>query len=116
MALAATVWLELLGGTGLRDLAHANLARSEELKRRISGLGGGWRLAYPGTPTFNELLLVGPHDGATLVSLLAERGVLAGVPSRTWGGSWPDGLLMAVTECNRAADLVALVAALEQIS
>jgi glycine dehydrogenase subunit 1 len=112
MALAATVWLELIGGTGLHQLARSNLARSEELKRRINELGEPWRLAYPDGPTFNEFLLVGPAPGHELVGRLAKAGVLAGVPSRTWGGSWPDGLLVAVTERNHAQDLESLIAAL----
>jgi len=112
MALAATVWLELLGSSGLRRLSRANLARCEDLKRRITELGGGWRLAYPHSPTFNELLLVGPAPAVDLADSLAKGGILAGVPSRLWGGSWPDGLLVAVTEKNSAADIDALLAAL----
>jgi glycine dehydrogenase subunit 1 len=112
MALAATVWLELLGGSGLRELARANLARCEDLKRRIADLEGGWSLAYPGSPTFNEFLLVGPAPADELVDRLASSGVLAGVWSHRWGGSWPDGLLVAVTERNTAADLDAMVDAL----
>jgi glycine dehydrogenase subunit 1 len=116
MALAATVWLEALGGSGLRDLARSCLARAHELKRRIAGLGGGWRLAYPAAPTFNEFLVEGPGGGDELARRLADDGVLAGVPSRRWGGTWPDGLVIAVTECNRAADLDALVAAMRRLS
>ena len=116
MALAATVWLELLGGSGLRRLARHNLARCEELKRRVNGIGNGWSLAYAGSPTFNEFLLTGPAPGDDLVERLAEAGVLAGVPARCWGGSWPDGLLVAVTERNSASDLDALVDALRRQS
>ena len=116
MALAATVWLEALGGSGLRELARSNLARAHELKRRIAELGGGWRLSYPSTPTFNEFLVEGPAGGDELARRLAEAGILAGAPSRRWGGSWPDGLLVAVTECNRAADLEALEAAMRRVS
>jgi len=116
MALAATVWLELLGGTGFQRLARSNLARCEELKRRAADIGGGWSLAYPGSPTFNEFLLVGPAPGNELVERLVAAGVLAGVPSRRWGGSWPDGVLVAVTERNSVADLDALVAALARVS
>jgi glycine dehydrogenase subunit 1 len=116
MALAATVWLEALGGSGLRELARSNLARAHELKRRIAGLGGGWRLSYPATPTFNEFLVEGPAGGDDLARRLAHAGGLAGAPSRRWGGSWPDGLLIAVTECNRVADLEALEAAMRRVS
>jgi glycine dehydrogenase subunit 1 len=112
MALAATVWLELVGGTGLADVARSNLARSEELKRKIADLGEPWRLAYPSSPTFNEFLLVGPSTGSELCERLSNAGILGGVPSRTWGGSWPEGLLVAVTERNPAADLEAFAAAL----
>jgi len=115
MALAATVWLETIGGNGLRELATSCLARTEELKRRIAAVGAPWELAYPASPTFNEFLLVGPGSGADLVERLSEEGVLAGVPSTLWGGSWLDGVLVAVTERNSSDDLDAFVAALERV-
>lgn len=116
MALVATVWLEAVGGSGLRELATSCLARTEELKRRLTAVGDPWRLAYPQSPTFNEFLLTGPGGGAELVERLASKGVIAGVPTTDWGGSWPDGVLVAVTECNPASDLEALIDALEKLS
>ncbi len=116
MALAATVWLESVGGTGLRELATSCLARTRELKNRIGSLGGDWRLAYPESPIFNEFLLTGPGTGIELAERLADRGVLAGVPSKLWGGSWPDGILVAATECNSAADIDSLITAIEDLS
>lgn len=116
MALAATVWLESVGGCGLRELATSCLSRAEDLKRRIAAIGDPWRLAFPESPTFNEFLLVGPGSGTELVGNLASKGVLAGVPTTDWGGSWPDGVLVAVTERNATSDLDALVNALEQLS
>jgi glycine dehydrogenase subunit 1 len=116
MALAATVWLEAIGGSGLRELAISCLARAEELKRRVTAVGGPWQLAYPQSPTFNEFLLVGPGSGTELVERLAAESVLAGVPTTDWGGSWPDGVLVAVTERNPADDLDALISALEKLS
>jgi glycine dehydrogenase subunit 1 len=116
MALAATVWLETIGGSGLRELATSCLARTEELKRRIAAIGSPWKLAYPASPTFDEFLLIGPGSGPDLVERLSEAGVLAGVPSNLWGGSWPDGILVAVTERNSADDLDAFTAALARVS
>ncbi len=116
MALAATVWLELMGGSGLAELARSNLSRSEELKRRVATVGGGWRLAYPSSATFNEFLVLGPAPGPRLADRLAEEGLLAGVPSHRWGGSWPDGLLVATTECCSAADIAAFAEGLGKIS
>jgi glycine dehydrogenase subunit 1 len=116
MALAATVWLESVGGHGLRELAEACLARSEELKRRIAEMGGPWQLAYPESPTFNEFLLVGPGTGAELATRFAEQHILAGVPARSWGGSWPDGLLLATTERTTTSETNALVEAMGRLS
>ncbi len=116
VALAATVWLELLGPSGLAATARSCLARTEELKRRLSAGGGPWRLAYPSAPTFNEILLAGPLGGREAVDRLVGEGLLAGVPSRLWGGSWPDGILVAVTERNPASDLDALVGALGRLA
>jgi glycine dehydrogenase subunit 1 len=116
MALAATVWLQAVGGTGLREMATSCLARAEELKRRIGDLAGPWSLAYPSGSTFNEFLLVGPASGDELARRLADAGVLAGVPAGRWGGSWPDGLLVAATECNSATDIEALISALRRVT
>jgi len=116
MALAATVWLEAVGARGLNELAIANLSRCEELKRRIGELGRGWQLAYPSSPTFNEFLLTGPGAGDELVRRLADAGVLAGVVARRWGGSWPDGLLVAVTERSTSDHLDAFIEALGRVS
>jgi len=115
MALAATVWLELLGGEGLRRVATASFSAAEAFKTRLAELPG-WSLAYPGTPGFNELLVTGPGSGEELAQALLDQGVLGGVPSRFFGGSWPDGLRMAFTERTSAADLDALVAAMGRVS
>ena len=64
----------------------------------------------------NEFLIAGPRSGSELVEALAAEGVLAGVPAGMWGGSWPDGMLTAVTECNTAEDIDAFLAALERVS
>jgi glycine dehydrogenase subunit 1 len=116
MALAATIWLEAIGGRGLRELATSCLSRTEELKRRINEMNGSWKLAYPTAPTFDEFLLTGPGSGDELARRLAAEGVLAGVAAHRWGGSWPDGLLVAVTEKNTTADTEALIAAMEKLS
>ncbi len=116
MALAATIWLESIGGQGLRDLATACLSRSEELKRRISKMDGPWKLAYPSSATFNEFLLTGPDSGDELARRLADEGILAGVAAHRWGGSWPDGLLVAVTEKNTSAEMEAFITALGRVS
>ena len=116
MALAATVWLEAVGGRGLRRLAQDNLSRAHALARRIAESCPSWRLAHPSSPFFNEFLLVGPIGGEEAARRLADEGVLAGVPTSRWEGGWPDGLLVAVTECNSDGDFDAFTAALGRVS
>ncbi len=116
MALAATVWLEAIGGAGLRHLAEDNLNRTHELARRLVEENTGWRLAFPDSPFFNEILILGPVSGEEAVRKAADSGVLAGVPVARWSDRWPDGLLIAVTENNSNADLDALISALRMAS
>jgi glycine dehydrogenase subunit 1 len=116
MALAATVWLQCLGGSGLVELARACHARAEDLKRRVREALPAWDVQFPSSPTFNELLVTGPGPGDEIAERLLQEGVLAGVPSRRWGGSWPDGLLMATTELTTDAEVEALIAAMGRVS
>jgi glycine dehydrogenase subunit 1 len=112
MALAATVWMEAVGGRGLRRLAEENLSRAHALAQRIEDADSGWRLAYPESPFFNEFLVVGDGTGDEAVRRMADAGVLAGVATTRWRDVGPDGLLVAVTERNTVADLDAFVGAL----
>ncbi len=116
MALAATVWLEAVGGGGVRRLAEENLSRAHELARRIQGCTNSWRLAFPQSPFFNEFLIVGTEKSEVAAQQLAEAGVLAGVPTGRWGGSLPDGILVAVTERNSPADFDAFIQSLRSLS
>ena len=88
----------------------------DQRPRRITELGGKWSLAYPDSPTFNEFLVTGPGSGAELVAALARENILAGVPAHSWGGSWPDGLIVTATERNTVAEMEVLVNALGRFS
>lgn len=116
MALAATVWMELVGGEGIRKLAEDNLSRAHALARRIVDENTGWRPAFPDSPFFNEFLIVGPLGGVEAARAAAEAGVLAGVGVSRWHSGWPDGLLLAVTERNSDDEIDLLVEVLGRLS
>jgi len=116
MALAATVWLEAVGGGGILHLARDNFSIAHLLAQRISEKCPAWKLAFPSSPFFNEFLLTGPVSADTAAEELSRRGVLGGVPSQRWGGSYPDGLLIAVTEKNTSSDLDVLLTALGDLA
>lgn len=110
IALAATVYLALLGKHGLRALAHVNLARAHRAARRLTG-GGRWRAAFDG-PFFNEFAVRG-RDAAAVLARARDAGVLAGVPLGAWYPELDDALLIAVTEVHDDAALARLAEVLE---
>ncbi len=95
-ALAATVYLSLMGKQGLVRTARLCLQKAHYLADSLSGLTG-FRLRYPG-PFFKEFVLETPTSPATLIRRLGKEGMLAGVDLGRLQNSWRGGLLVAVTE------------------
>ena len=112
-ALAFSIHMSLLGGTGLHRLAMEN--------HRLAGLAAQRLAAIPGVRLlnrsfFNEFTLVVPRDARELVRELADRRVLAGVAlGKLYPGqnALSGGLLVAVTETTTPEDIEALAQALE---
>jgi glycine dehydrogenase subunit 1 len=103
MALAANVHMSLLGKAGLREVALQSHAKAEYAKGEIAKLPG-YRLPYAGA-TFNEFVVEGPTPARALISRLASRGVLAGVPLSRWEGGRENAFLVAVTEMNTREEI-----------
>ncbi len=114
MALASNIHMSLLGKHGLREVALQSHAKAEYLKGEISKVPG-YRLPYP-RPTFNEFLVEAPEAAAPLISRLAARGILAGVPLSRYERSpeQANRFLVAVTEMNTKQEIDRLVAALRE--
>lgn len=110
IALAATVYLALLGKHGLRSLAHVNLVRAHRAAQRLTQ-GGRWRAAFSG-PFFNEFAVRG-RDASAALARAQGAGVLAGVPLGQWYPELDDALLVAVTEVHDDAALARLAEVLE---
>ena len=110
MALASNIHMSLLGRAGLREVATQSHAKAEYLKKAIAGVSG-FRIPYAG-PTFNEFVVEAPGNAAALVSRLAERRILAGIPLSRWDPADDRRLLVAATEMNTRAEMDLLVAAL----
>ena len=111
-ALAFSIHMTLLGGTGLAALAAEN--------HRLACLAADKLAAVPGVKVlnesfFNEFCIVLPNDARALVRDLALDGVLAGVSlGRLYPGEdeLANGLLVAVTETTSEDDIDALVTAI----
>ncbi len=109
MALAATVYLTVLGKRGLRALAAENLRAAHAVAERLCA-GGRWRRRFSG-PVFNELVLQSDDLEAALRGA-ADAGVLPGLEMSRWFPELADCLLLCVTEVNTAAEIERLVEAL----
>ncbi len=111
-ALAFTIHMTLLGGTGLERLASANHAAACDLADRLEGVSG---VKVLNTSFFNEFTLDLGKPAAAVVEAMAKAGVIAGVPaSRLYGvDKGVDNLLIvAATEVTSDDDRAAFVAAL----
>jgi glycine dehydrogenase subunit 1 len=112
MALAANIHCSLLGKNGLRELALQSHAKAEYLKKEIAKIPG-WRVPFPGA-TFNEFVVEAPEPAAPVLSRLARRGILGGVPLSRWEPESGNRFLLATTEMNTRDEMDRLVEALQE--
>ncbi|MFQ5689033.1 MAG: aminomethyl-transferring glycine dehydrogenase subunit GcvPA [Gemmatimonadota bacterium] len=107
-ALAATIYLALMGRTGLRQVAETAAQNAHYARDRLEERGV--RPLHPGVPFFREFAVATPRDSRDVLARGTERGLLAGVSLRRFPESGPDdGLLLAFTEKHRRADIDRLV-------
>jgi glycine dehydrogenase subunit 1 len=114
-ALAFSIHMTLLGGTGLARMARLSHARARETAERLARVPG---VGLINRSYFNEFAVKLPGDARDVVRQLADRGVLGGVSlGRLYPGS-PDlaqGLLVSASECTTSEDIEALGTALEEV-
>jgi glycine dehydrogenase subunit 1 len=110
MALATNIHCSLLGKRGLREVALQSHAKAEYLKREIAKVPG-YRIPFTG-PTFNEFVVEAREPAAPLLSRLARRRILAGVPLSRWEKGSENRFLIAATEMNTREEMDRLIAAL----
>src|SRR5580658_2904664 len=99
-ALAATVYLSLMGQRGLRELAERNVELAHQTHNALAAANLGPRFAGP---FFNEFVMKVPRVASALKSAEAH-GVLAGLPMASDYPELDDSLLICVTEMNRTDD------------
>ena len=112
-ALAATVYLAVMGKQGLRELAVLNLRKADYLKNKLSKVGG-FEIRF-NADTFNEFVLKCPKPATEVRDALLEHKILAGLPL---GGHYPelaDSLLLCATEMNTVEAIDRLTEKLEGI-
>jgi glycine dehydrogenase subunit 1 len=97
-ALAATIYLSLLGRQGLREVAEASAQNAHHAFRCLESVDGV-RPLYPDTAFVREFAIVTEENSRAILERGFAAGVLAGVTlSRFPSLQAPDGLLLAFTE------------------
>jgi glycine dehydrogenase subunit 1 len=113
-ALAAAVFLSVVGKKGIKQMAELCIQKSHYLAERIEKLGG-YELAFPGY-FFKEFAVRTKRPAAGIVEAMLERGFLTGVDLGRFGEDWANLLLVAVTEKRTKQEMDAFVDALAAVS
>jgi glycine dehydrogenase subunit 1 len=106
-ALAATVYMALLGKHGMRKIANLCLQKAGYFANKIKGLDG-FSLKFSG-PFFKEFVVQCDRPVDALISGLAEKGYFAGIPLARYGKSLENCFLTCVTEKRTKAEIDRLV-------
>jgi len=113
MALAATMCMAAYGKRGLPELARLNFDKAHYAHGEIVKAAGasGASLRFQ-APFFNEFVVSGLGDAASVQKRLLGSGLIAGLPLGTYYPELSDALLVCATELNRVEDIDRLAAAL----
>jgi glycine dehydrogenase subunit 1 len=95
-ALAATVYLGLMGKNGLPKVANLCLQKAHYLAERLSEVPG-FELMFPG-PFFKEFVLKTPAAPKEIIRAMLAEKIFAGIDLSRFDYGIRNGLLVAVTE------------------
>ena len=110
IALAANMYLSLLGRRGLREVASQCLQKAAYLRGKLAATG---KVELPlSGPVYNEFTVRTKRPARELLATLAENGILGGVALDTWYPDRPNDYIAAVTEMNTVADMDRYAAAI----
>jgi glycine dehydrogenase subunit 1 len=107
---AATIYMSLMGATGLERTAAASHARAKDLVAALSSVKGV-RRAFTG-PFFHEAVLLFDRPVAPILTSLAGRGVLGGFDLSELYPELGYALLVCATETKSLSDINSYVTAL----
>jgi glycine dehydrogenase subunit 1 len=112
-ALAATVYLSLVGEDGLREIANICLQRAHYLCDKIIA-AGKFKLKF-NTKFFNEFVISTDIDIKELLIKLRKENILGGIYLGTYFPELKDSMLVSVTEMNSMEDVDKYVEVLKKI-
>ncbi len=114
MALAATIYLSLLGKQGLRQVANLCFQKAHYAAQQISELND-YTLAYPDVPFFHEFIIKTPKPVSEINLHLQDHWILGGYDLSQDYPELKNHMLIAVTEKISKEDIDDFVTALEEV-
>ena len=113
MALAASVYMSLLGKHGLRQVAELCYHKAHFAAKGIASIPG-YQL-WSKSPFFNEFVVECPLSAAEVNGQLLERNIIAGYDLAQDYPELKNHLLVAVTEMNTVEDIDTFIEALAEV-
>jgi len=114
IALAFSIHMTLLGEAGFRSLAELNHAKAVSVAEQLEAIDGV-RIEIPAF--FNEFAVNLPKPATQIAEVLAQEGILGGVPASRFYPTQPqleNVLLVTVTETNTDSDLETFFLAMKE--
>ena len=113
MALAACVYMTLVGKTGLRKIAELNYHKAHYLADQIDKIAG--YKVNRDRPFFNEFVVKCPTSVHNINQALIEQGIIGGYDLEKDYPTLKDHMLLCVTEMNSKEEMDALVQVLAEV-
>ncbi|MBT3313709.1 MAG: aminomethyl-transferring glycine dehydrogenase subunit GcvPA [Anaerolineae bacterium] len=114
LALAAGVYMSLLGQTGMKQVAELCYHKAHYAAEKIAEIPG-FSLTFD-SKFFHEFVVTCPKPVAEINAHLFEHGILGGYDLGQDYPEMADNLLVAVTEMNSKEEIDALVAVLSEVN
>ena len=110
IALAANMYLSLMGRQGLREVATQCLQKAAYLRQKVAAIGGA-ELPFTG-PIYNEFVVRTPFPAEEILTDLEHEKFLGGIPMGQFFDGHNNDFLVAVTELHTREQLDRYAAAL----
>jgi glycine dehydrogenase subunit 1 len=109
-ALMATIYLSTMGGSGLREVAEQNAQKAHYAAKRIAEVNS-YRIRFS-APFFNEFVVSCPKPSEAILSRLAGKKIIGGLPLSRFFPEMKNEILVCVTETTTKAEIDSLIEAL----
>jgi glycine dehydrogenase subunit 1 len=114
-ALAAAVYLSLMGKNGLKKVANLCLCKASYLRQRFAdGAAKGFDVTFGNAPIFKEFIVKTPKPPAEINARLAEKNIIGGLDLGRFYPELANHWLLCVTEVSSKEELDTLLSVLRR--